>query len=445
MVLRSNSTRKSRLPMISLAQLQERLQELFRVTGRQAGRESQFIQRERKLNGETFVTSLVWGWLANPQATLGELSQSAALFGVNITPQGLAQRMTESAAACLRQVLEASLLLVGQGSEGSETFLERFNGVYLLDSTEVPVPEAWASLWSGGGNQHQQRGALKLQTLWDYQGGGLHFSLHAARRNDATLPVPQLPRGAVRISDNGYFSVKRFQELDEQGCFYVTRLPCKVHLYDQQGQSWSLSAFLCQHAQPDFDGWVHLTGKSLACRLVAQPAPAAVVAQRRQRLQETAKRKGKPVSQEALALAAWTILVTNIPSHRLSFAEAFVLLRLRWQIELLFKLWKQHTCLETSRSRQPHRVMCEIYAKLIGLVIQHALLLATCWDVPNQSLVKLAQTVRKSVFLVAFALWSEPCQFQAILSTLRAILRSGCHLDKRKAQPSHFQNLLSLS
>ncbi len=81
--------------MMTLAQLQQDLQELLRVTARQAGRESGFIQRQRKLTGESFVASLVWGWLANPDATLAELSQSAALCGVEISPQGLAQRMNE--------------------------------------------------------------------------------------------------------------------------------------------------------------------------------------------------------------------------------------------------------------------------------------------------------------------------------------------------------------
>ena len=123
--------------MLTLTQLQQDLQELLRVTARQAGRESGFIQRERKLNGESFVSGLVWGWMANPEATLSELSQSAALCGANISPQGLAQRMTAPAADCLRQVLEASLVLVAAGGEGSATFLQQFNGVYLLDSTTV--------------------------------------------------------------------------------------------------------------------------------------------------------------------------------------------------------------------------------------------------------------------------------------------------------------------
>jgi len=202
---------------------------------------------------------------------------------------------------------------------------------------------------------------------------------------------------------------------------------------------------LQQCAAPHFDGEVYLTTQRLPCRLLALRVPETVRRQRQARLRQTAKRKNRPVSAEALALVPWTIVVTNLPADRLSFDQALMLLRLRWQIELLFKLWKQHTHLESSRSRQPHRRMCELYAKLIGLVIQHAVLLATCWDVPNQSLVKLAQTVRKSAFLLAFAVWLDPEPFQAILTRLGAVLRSGSRLDTRKAQPSHFQLLLSLS
>ena len=443
-VLRPNSTRKSRLPMRTLAHLQQQFQDLFRVTAQQAGRESGFIQRERKLTGETFVAGLVWGWMANPDASVGELSQGLALCGVQISPQGLDQRMTAKA-ACLQQVLEASLGLVVGGAVGSTSFLQAFTGVYLLDSTDVPVPDEWAAIWSGGGNQHRQRGALKVQTLWDYQGGGLQFSLHPARCHDAALPVAPLPAGALRVTDSAYFDAADLQALAEQGCFYLTRVPAKVGVQTATGQLQPLSAFLRQHACPDFEGEVCLTAHGLRCRLLAQRVPQAVVSQRQAHLRRAAKRKGKPVSQAALALAAWTLVATNLPAARLSFDQAFMVLRLRWQIELLFKLWKQHTHLETSRSRQPHRLMCEVYAKLLGLVIQHAVLLATCWDVPNQSLVKLAQSVQKSTFLLAYAIWTDPPHFEAIFRFLRFVLRSGCRLDTRKTHPSHVQRLLSLS
>jgi hypothetical protein len=81
------------------------------------------------------------------------------------------------------------------------------------------------------------------------------------------------------------------------------------------------------------------------------------------------------VSAKALELAAWTLLLTDVPPSLLTLPEALVLLRERWQIELLFKLWKQEGRLDEWRTSSPWRVLCEIYAKLIGLLLQHWLFL----------------------------------------------------------------------
>ncbi|MEI8165483.1 MAG: hypothetical protein WCG26_03855 [Chloroflexales bacterium] len=49
-----------------------------------------------------------------------------------------------------------------------------------------------------------------------------------------------------------------------------------------------------------------------------------------------------------------------------------------WQIELLNKLWKRHGEVDETRGRRPARVLAEVYAKCIGMLIQHWLLLTGC-------------------------------------------------------------------
>jgi IS4 transposase len=93
-------------------------------------------------------------------------------------------------------------------------------------------------------------------------------------------------------------------------------------------------------------------------------------------------------STGALAAADWTIYLTNVSSDRLTLQEALVLGRARWQIELLFKLWKRYGSIDESRSAHPWRILCELYAKLLAMVIQHWVLLTTCWRCPDRSLVK---------------------------------------------------------
>jgi hypothetical protein len=61
----------------------------------------------------------------------------------------------------------------------------------------------------------------------------------------------------------------------------------------------------------------------------------------------------------------------------LGVQEVPVLMRARWQMERLFDLWKQHGRLDETRSEKPHGVLCEVYAKLLGLLIQHWLILSS--------------------------------------------------------------------
>jgi len=48
-----------------------------------------------------------------------------------------------------------------------------------------------------------------------------------------------------------------------------------------------------------------------------------------------------PVSQETLQLADWTLLLTNVPEPLLSVAEAMVLIRARWQVEIAFQVMEE--------------------------------------------------------------------------------------------------------
>ena len=95
-------------------------------------------------------------------------------------------------------------------------------------------------------------------------------------------------------------------------------------------------------------------------RLLAVRVPQDVAAARRRRLRAAAQKKGRQVSAVRLALAAWTVLVTNVPAARLTLREALVLARVRWQIELLFKLWKSHGRVDESRSTKPWRILCGV-------------------------------------------------------------------------------------
>jgi len=125
----------------------------------------------------------------------------------------------------------------------------------------------------------------------------------------------------------------------------------------------------------------------------------------------------------------------------LTLCEALVLARARWQIELLFKLWKSHGHIDESRSGKPWRVLCEVFAKLLAMVVQHWLLLTGCWAYPDRSLVKAAQTVREHAMHLASAL-ACPWLLCRAIGVIHRCLAAGCRLNRRKTKPNTYQLLL---
>ena len=156
--------------------------------------------------------------------------------------------------------------------------------------------------------------------------------------------------------------------------------------------------------------------------------------------QRQGKPKRKKVSAARLRLADWTILLTNVPQELLSVPEALVLVRWSFQIELFWKLCKEHGKLDTWRSYKPERILTEIYAKLLGLLITYWQILIGCWQAPNRSLVKAKQVVE----------WMTPClalafagfvAVQLVVEHTVQMMQVGCTIDSRHSRPNTYQLL----
>ena len=121
--------------MATIAQVSQAMQTVLTEVANTAARATGFVQRQSKLTGALFTQTLVLGFLSKPNASREDLAQMAAALGLRITPQGLDQRLTESGAACLLDVLDAAAATVLAADPLAIPLLARFNGVYIQDST----------------------------------------------------------------------------------------------------------------------------------------------------------------------------------------------------------------------------------------------------------------------------------------------------------------------
>lgn len=435
--------------MWTVTQVSSTLQQVVTTTANQLARETGFVQRASKVTGAAFVQTLLFGWLNNPQATLQQLAQMAGTVGVAISPQGLEQRFTQAAATFLRRVLEAAVTHVVTAHPVAIPLFSRFAGVYLLDSSTVVLPDELAVVWQGCGGSSARRtqAALKLQVQFDLSTGALIGpALQHGRTADRQAPrQTAFPPGALRLADLGYFSLALLGELSTVGVYWLSRLHLHTHVFDQTGACLDLLPWLSKQPVCAHDLPIHLGAQDrLSARLLAVRVPAQVAQQRRRRLRKQARRKGQTLSQRHLALADWTLLVTNVPVELLSIEEALVLLRARWQVELLFKLWKSLGRLDESRSAQPWRQLGELYAKMLALLVQHWLLVLSCWQFPDRSLTQAAQTIQRYATSLALALRSHK-RLREVIASIQQCLQTGCRITRRRQHPSTYQLLLDCS
>jgi hypothetical protein len=434
--------------MVTVTTVALAMRTVLTTTAEAAGKATGFVKRKVKFTGATFTQTLVFGWLANAEATLEELCQTAAICGVDITPQGLDQRFTAEAAACLKQVLTAAVERVVMADPVTIPVLQRFNGVYLDDSSTIVLPDELADVWSGCGSQAGQgRAALKLHVRWDWLQGGLTGPfLSDGRQNDrrSVLQDQPLPPGSLRLADLGYWSLDELRDLDQADVFWLTRPQAQTAIFTADGSRWDLAALLQAQQASEVELAVELgVHRRLPARLLARRVPADLAQARRRRVRAEARRRGRMPTQASLVLADWLVYVTNAPAEKLTWDEVLVVARVRWQIELLFKLWKSHNSVDKSRSAQPWRRLCEIYAKLIGVVIQHWIFLVGCWPYANRSLTKAAQTVRKHAWHLA-SVFDHVSRLSEALAVVQRCLATGCRINKSKKTPRTYQLLLAL-
>jgi hypothetical protein len=258
-----------------------------------------------------------------------------------------------------------------------------------------------------------------------------------------------LPAGALRLADLGDFDLETLATYSAQGVWWLARRRAGtlVRLASSAPSAAPvvLRTSLPQWAPQPGDGAdvpVWLGERRVAARLLVERVPPEVAAARREALHKEARRQGQPVSQERLALADWTLLVTNAPGALLSREEAVVLAAARWQIELLFKLWKGVGGLATSASAKPWRVLCEFYAKLLGLLFQHTLLVLSCWQAPDRSRPKAVRTIRVEMGHLA-SVFAQRARLVEAVTTVQRCLALGCRITKRCGKPATYQRLLS--
>jgi hypothetical protein len=336
-----------------------------------------FVRRTRLITGSLFLQALVWTVYKYGQITMPALAATAEELEpqCHASEQAFQARFQPQAVAFLQAMFAHALHYAVVPSAAVVPLLSAFSAVYLLDSTVVALPAALAASFAGCGGD-ASAAATKVFLLLNWLTGSYEaLELRDGRKADQDMGQPFLagrPPGALWLCDLGFWSVEFFVAIARQGSFFVSRLHSQVTLsvYDGLGQvvPLELEPFLKRVPKQDSFEFPVLIGpkQQVPCRLLCSPVPPAVANARRRRAKRIAQKKGRTLSQRTLARMHWSLFITNATPDALPTSMIESVYRVRWQVELAFKLAKSQAGLARRTSEKPERVLCELYAKLLA-------------------------------------------------------------------------------
>lgn len=434
---------------LSVADLDTVLHDLFTDQADTLARDCGFCLRKRCLDGPTFAQAVVFQLLRKPDATLEDYADFAAdHLDCHVTPKAFDERFTPQAADFLQGLFTAAFHYAFDHLRPNLLpVLHRFPGVYLRDGSLIRLPDALADLFPGRPTPAgQPTAAVKLVLEVEVQTGVFtDVTLLPGRDNEqlADVAAKPLPAGALVLEDMGFFAGERLQAFDKQGVYFLTRVPTPTAFFTQRGQRYQrfdLRKCLRQARGDYVEHAVHMLCETkIAVRLLAVRVPAAVAQQRREAVRQDAAKRGRPVSQRKLELCDWNILVTNAPDTLLSGYEVGAVRRVRWQIELVFKVFKSEGGLERTWARTRARVEAELFGKLLAQVVQQWCLLTAGYVMLRHSARRLSRRVRAVAGAFVEAL-RERSGLERVVQRLAAKLLQS-RIVTRPGQPSTFDRL----
>ena len=420
---------------INVANMSKTVKQFFGESAEQIAQKTTFVRRTSKMTGSLWLQMWVLGLLETPQSALGQLAEWCDdQWGLHITSQGIHDRLSDAAVAFMKAMFALAVAMFRQTVPIPITLLTQFQAVNVFDSTGISLPACLAKLFPGSGGDASPA-ALKLQLVVDFLTGAFSAidvtdGIHPDQRY-ANFLAP-IAANSLNLFDLGYFTLERLKGIMDKGAYFVCRFLHGTGLYDAEGKKIDLLHLLRHEQRQHFEMWLQIGATTrLSCRLCCFRVPEEVANRRRQNARKSLAKRGRQPSKASLELMGWTLLLTNTTESMIPMKLVALLYALRWQIELIFKQWKSQAKLHQISGVKSERVLVELYAKLIGLVLFQFLVMPLRSKDINLSPMKAFQRVARKSRALTTALRSVS-RIQAWMKHLHAKLLKWATREKRK-------------
>lgn len=432
-------------------------------------RETGFSKRKSKLKPHQFFESLMFSRHLGKSFSLTDLSADLMEeYGLEITKQAIDDRFNDRAVLFFHRILDRLLSAEFNPPNDSGGLLSRFNRVRIKDSTKFPLPKAFAHKYGGNGGGGNGGGSDNCESLISIQyeydllsGETLDLRLTDGLKNDQSDSrdfTDDIRKDDLFIRDLGYSTLPYLEKISEKGAFFLNRLPAKTSVYASEDVGRGecepldfrkLHGRISKHKLSHMELEVFVGKKAmLPCRLVMMPVDEATYEKRIRKATEKGKRYGN-VSEEYKAKSRLNVFITNVDRKDLDTEKVREVYTLRWQLELVFKVWKSQAAIDEIREMKIERFECQLLSKLIWLLLngrifkwmgnemfKRARILCSVWKFYKYA-TRISQKVRMGL--------KDAVLMEKILIRVLEIAPNQFKLEKKKNKLSQYQTFIHLA
>lgn len=425
------------------------------------GRKSGFIQRSSKLSACQFLNMLMFTHHQGKELTLldltGDLYQQ---FGVSLTKQSLQERFNERAVQFMQSVLSGLLHQQLSPTPGPEHFAH-FTRVRIKDSTRFALPEQYAATYQGyGGATARSKSMITLQYEYDLlSGNSMDLRLTNGLCNDqsdARDHTHDILENDLFIRDLGYCTMGYLEKIVHNKAYFLNRLPAQTTVYQTNNPTKAIDFKAClkkmKKHQLSYLEYDVLVGKKaqIPSRLILSAVDDATYEKRLRKTQKQAKSYGNGVSDGFKARARLNLFITNAPQLWIPAEKVRSVYGLRWQIELIFKIWKSQAKINAIKQMNIHRFECQLIGKIIWLLINWRVYRWLTQQINQRYPARTCSVWKyyKAAFRISHQLRQvimHPKKVIHLLDTLINMAKTQFLLECKKGKQSHYQALNCLA
>lgn len=345
-------------------------------------RKCRFIQRSTsQLQGYEFAQAMMTPNAFLEAETLNSLAVRMQKINkeCNLSASALAQRINSKGAeafmkACFGKALK-EMIRKDLTSLSELQNLSGFNRILIEDSTRAELHEKLSPYFKGSGGV-ASKASVKIDYIFDYLSEEIvDIDFFSGNKPDQSLAgriISILEKDDLVIRDLGYFVIKKFQEIEEKGAYYISRWKVNEDVYESKEATTplDLAKFLDKHISKGIvDIEVFVGKKKHSVRLIACLMSEEAVNKRHREANRSANRHGTKVSKKKTNLLKYCIFITNVPARVLSSIAIMSTYRARWRVELIFKQWKSCLKIHQFKGYNKERFHCFLYGRLIMILL----------------------------------------------------------------------------